>query len=447
METPRMEDRDRRIIRTAQIQGAKTMFRLRESLTARPWVDHLAGCLRFAVVGCLMVILTACDGLLDVDLPGQVEDRELNDPTLGVLLVASAQADFECAHSEYVYSTAHWGDIAWQASGWRDASAWALRVPDGADGGTGQCPETLFRGNFNVYLPLQIARVQAKNAFERIQGFPDAGGTARSANLARAAAYAGYATVHLAELYCEVVLDPDEGAIAPSSAMRVAEEWFTRAIEHAQAAGAQDVADLGRVGRARARNYLGDAAAVADAQAIPEGFVYYATHDASPPRRVNGVYLNNNLNAAFIIAPAYRDLTVDGVPDPRVRVLDTGGVANDGSTPLWVQEHYTSLSDDIPLATWDEAQLIIAEREGGQAAVDAINRIRAKYDLPLFSSTDANEIRDQVIEERRRTLFMQSHRVGDMIRLGLPFETGLDHKNEAYNDALTCYPLPPPDRD
>lgn len=48
---------------------------------------------------------------------------------------------------------------------------------------------------------------------------------------------------------------------------------------------------------------------------------------------------------------------------------------------------------------------------------------------------------DQPIEERRRTLGLQSHRVGDMPEYGVPFRTGGDHKGRAFAGD-TCRQLP-----
>jgi hypothetical protein len=61
--------------------------------------------------------------------------------------------------------------------------------------------------------------------------------------------------------------------------------------------------------------------------------------------------------------------------------------------------------------------------------------------LPLFSSTDPAEIARHVLEERRRELFLDGHRLGDFLRLELRFDTGLNHKRQPYGD-VTCMPLP-----
>lgn len=83
---------------------------------------------------------------------------------------------------------------------------------------------------------------------------------------------------------------------------------------------------------------------------------------------------------------------------------------------------------------------MIAEVEGGQTAVNIINRLRETFDLPPFSSTDEEEIRAQVREERRRELFLQGTRIGDKLRWNEPWATGVNQRGEPYSDR-TCIPL------
>jgi hypothetical protein len=127
----------------------------------------------------------------------------------------------------------------------------------------------------------------------------------------------------------------------------------------------------------------------------------------------------NNNSQSVSIGPSYRNLTFGGVADPRVRVTDTGRTATDG-TRIWAQNKYAALGTAIPLATWREAQLIIAEVEGAQTAVGIINMFHTAAGLPAFSSTNPAAIQQQVIEERRRELFLEGHHLGDIIRYNLP---------------------------
>jgi starch-binding outer membrane protein, SusD/RagB family len=387
--------------------------------------------------------LVGCKGILDVQLPGNVTADALTSASLSGTMVNGVQADFECALSAYIYTTAVWANEMQNASGGNEVASWSGRNFR-PEGGTGQCPVAVSnRGAFAQYTPLQIARGQAENALEIIGGFTDADVPGRQQLLARAALYSGFAHVYLGEAYCQVALDL--GALKPrAAAYTAAEERFTNAIAYATAANNTAIANAARLGRARARINLGKGVeAAADAKLIPANFVYNATYDATPVRRHNDSYENINVKFHMSVDPAYRNLTVGGVPDPRVIATNLNRQGADAVTPVWGQGKYTSLSTPIPMATWDEAQLIIAEVEGGQSAVDAINRIRTKYNLPQYAAGGtAAQIRAQIIEERRRTLFYDGHRLGDQLRFGIPFATGVNQKGVAYNEAATCISLP-----
>ncbi|HEX2693819.1 MAG TPA: RagB/SusD family nutrient uptake outer membrane protein, partial [Gemmatimonadaceae bacterium] len=69
---------------------------------------------------------------------------------------------------------------------------------------------------------------------------------------------------------------------------------------------------------------------------------------------------------------------------------------------------------------YKEAQLIIAEAEGGQTAVDIINALRADAGLPAFSSSDPTAITNEVITARARELFLEGQHLYDVRRLNLP---------------------------
>jgi hypothetical protein len=195
------------------------------------------------------------------------------------------------------------------------------------------------------------------------------------------------------------------------------------------------------IGRARVRldlkNYAG---AAADAKQVTNtAYVFNATYGTQPVRRYNTTVAAGTINAHESIAPEYRGLTVGTVADSRVPVIKDPKRTNgqDGLTPLWIQTKYTALDSPLPIASWDEAQLIIAEAEPA-SAVAALNNIRTKYSLPAY--VGAGSLAD-VQEERRRTLFLTGHRIGDMLRWSIPFATGRNQKGVPYGD-LTCLPLP-----
>jgi starch-binding outer membrane protein, SusD/RagB family len=131
-----------------------------------------------------------------------------------------------------------------------------------------------------------------------------------------------------------------------------------------------------------------------------------------------------------------------------VGVVDAGRSATDTNVPLFQPAKYSSVAAPIRIASWAEAQLILAEAQlaagNTQAAVDIINVLHARAELPAYGGGTPAQVRAQLIEERRRELFLEGHRLGDMIRYevpltpapGTPFPRG-----GQFGDRL-CFPLP-----
>jgi hypothetical protein len=389
----------------------------------------------------LTQLLTACQGVLDVSLPGNVDASALDQPSLAATLVDGAQADFECAFTQYVETTATWSNEVLNSSGGAEVVGWSARFTR-PEAGTGQCPTaTSNRGAFTVYLPLQIARGQAELALEKLGAFTDAEVTGRTLLLGRSAFYSGYSHMLLSEGYCQVAVDAGP-LLTPAAGLAIAEQKFSTAITAATAANNTALLNASRVARARVRIALGNKTGAADdARLVPANFRFDATYASTPVRRRNTVMEDINLKFHLSVAPAYRGLTFGGVADPRVVAINANRVGIDAVTPEWTQGKYAGPESPLPLATWDEAQLILAEAEGGQSAIDAINRIHARYGLPAYGGGTAAQIMAQIIEERRRSLWLDGHQINDHLRFNIPFATGVDQKGVRYNDE-TCIPLP-----
>jgi hypothetical protein len=426
-----------------------------------------------AAAGAAIVALAACDSLLEVELPGQVRGADLDDPRLAEVMVRSVQGDFECALSRYVEAIGEWSHDFY-------------RVDNGSRGRLNQqrsreveiyvqdsCETNTFP---QIYLPMQTARAQGELTVSLIEGFDQAQLTInRDLLLARAHAYTGYAYEILGETMCELAFN-NGPLVTRQQTMQLAVDRFTSAINHAAmvTAPAADVvrADsiryMALVGRARAHLNMGNGPGViADASLVPIGFIRYAEMDASLARRYNRVFNDNNQGApggsAITVHPSYANLTVGGVPDPRVALVDLGlGTGFDRRSHMRTQTKYNDRGADIPFATGREAQLMIAEVSGGQPAVDIINTLRSTVaalpwvvdshpGLPAFSSSDPAAIAAEVWEERRRELFLHGSKLGDLLRIDIPtvvtddFETGVNQRGDPYGPH-TCYPLPDQER-
>jgi hypothetical protein len=401
-----------------------------------------------AIAGALT--MTACADILNVDSPTQVAADLLDDPAHANLLVQGVIGDFDCALGGYTVAQALLGDEL--HDGTFTASRWPTpsRTLSGTEVyGTSGC------AGLGVYTPLSTARWTADDALRKLEAWTDAEVAERSQKIGVVAAYSGYAHVLLGEGLCTVAFDvgPEQ---QPADAFARAEERFTRAIAAATAAGDDETSHMAHVGRARARLNLGNmAGAAADAQVVPAGFEKSAVRSDVDARSRNRVAAESpwsngsgEAGAATSVKEPYRNLTVAGVPDPRVPVTDMEGTTGDAITENWRQDKYQAPSTPMPIATYEEAQLIVAEVEGGQTAVNIINALRAEHNLPPFVSGIEAEIQAAVLEERRRELFLEGHRLGDMRRHDIaPFPaTGTAYnKGGSYGDAR-CFPLPDVER-
>jgi hypothetical protein len=393
---------------------------------------------------------TACGELisLDQDAPSRVLETALRTPENAQLLVTSAISDFECALAQYIVAQGLVGDELIDAQlsqvGW-DYDRRTL-VPALTTYASAQCTATQVPG---VYTPLSIARSTADGILTSLEGWTDEQVANRTDLIAQAAAYAGYSLVLLGEGMCSAALDAGP-ELTPAQLLTAAEERFTRAISAATAANNTAILNMALVGRARARVGLGRLAdARTDALLVPADFVRNANYSAANSRRENLVNTQMYRGGFSSVDPSFRDLTFGGVPDPRVTVVDAGVTGHDRATRIWRAAKYPQISSPIPIASGDEARLIVAEAEVAagnvSAAVAIINALHAKAGLPDYAGGSAAEVRAQVIEERRRELFLESHRLGDVIRYQITLTpapgTPYPLKGGQYGNQV-CFPLP-----
>ncbi|HSM04734.1 MAG TPA: RagB/SusD family nutrient uptake outer membrane protein [Longimicrobiales bacterium] len=398
----------------------------------------------------VLVMAAACDTetFLEVDAPSLLPAEELENPANAALLVNGAIADFECAYGAFVTVQGIMSDELVDAQ--LGAAAWFY---DRRDAGTN--PASAYGVNGcnsaqtpGVYRPVSTARWSADNVLHLLTDVWERGDVVNyDALMARSALYAGFSYTMLGMAMCTAAIDGGP-EVTSASLLGSAETRFTTAIQAAGAAGLDDVATAAQAGRARVRLYLGDdAGAQADAEAVPLDFSYNATFSQDNSRRYNRVFHSNILSTNYSIEAQSRGLTTGGVEDPRTLTFDAGTNANDGTT-LWVQDKYTDYGTPIPIVTGGEALLIRAEIEGGSAAVGYINQLRGRWSLPTFSSGDPDEIRDALVEERRRELWLQGHRQYDMARFNVPLSPvpGTPYPKGGLYGSTTCLPLPDVER-
>ena len=427
----------------------------------------------------LSTTLGACidtESLLDVDIPGRVETDALDNPVLATTLTNSVIGDVECSWNNYVAAASHHSDEWIQSSGNSTMKRWGLRDIDEnfeayASAGCG--------ANYGIFTTLHTARFQGETNFNRLKGFADSAVPNKTALMARIRAYGALPYIAFAEGFCGTPLKSLDGQLNPAGTkvytskdlFAIAEQRFTEALQLADQANLADFRNFALVGRARARlgqeNYAG---AIEDAARVPAGFRFAASRDATTGRRQNALFraISGGPTAPSgqkhaSVAPSYRNVEYKGVKDPRVNVTwDGRSLGFDFSTPHYTHNKATAFETPVTMASYQEAQMIIAEAAtlaGDLArARQILNNFHAAAGLPAITEADTpnrDALLRQVIEERRREFFSEGgHRLRDHLKwrgtaFNVPFlgEAGSDHPNGVDQNGqpygkTTCFPVP-----
>lgn len=386
---------------------------------------------------------SACnlDKLLSIETPSRVAEDALLVPANASLIVASAVADFECALGAYVVASGlASGELL---EGTQTASRWGYDrrgiLPNDSHYSTFECQA------LGVYTPINTARYTNDQARRALAGWSDADVPNRQRLLATASALAGYSVLLLAEGFCSGAIDGGS-ELTTVQLLDSAEVRFTEAIAAAEAAADQNLLNLAYVGRARTRRNQGDMpGAAADAVLVPAGFVYNATAATTAARRNNRVAAEG---AGISVAPTFRNLTVGGVADTRVRAVDAGRNTTDQINRYWQQQKYASTVTPTPIASRIEAQLILAEARGGAEGTLILQNLRTAGGLPALTAAEIADFPGTLREERRRWLWLQGNRWFDLRRdnLTLTPAAGTTYsKGGTYGDQR-CWPLPDVER-
>jgi hypothetical protein len=413
--------------------------------------DGRRGARGVVAVCAVMTLLVACDTeeLLEVSAPSSLPAENVERPEAAALLVNGAIGNFECALGATILVTGiiadEFGDAQLGAAQWPYDRRDANQQP-GSIYGTSGCTSAQGPG---VYSPLSVARWAADNVYRLMEKHTNQEIIKRDSLMAAASLFAGFSLAHLGMTMCSAAIDlgPE---MTNQQLFAEAEQRFGLALTHAAQANIPTYTRAANLGLARVRLFQGKRQEAAAAAAlVPAGFVLNATASDAETRRYNRIYHSNIQTRNYTIEEQSRNLMTEGMPDPRARVINSGQRASDG-TIAWYQQKYTAFGSPIPIARYAEARLIIAEVEGGQTAVDIVNALRAPHGLPPYTGpTDAASIRNLIIEERRRELFVEGFRMHDIHRFQVPLTpaagTEFPVKGGTYGNT-TCLPLPDVER-
>lgn len=416
----------------------------------------------WATVLGLLVVPSACETLRDpltVEPASRIPRAVAEIPVNAKLLSDGAIADFECAFGAYTAMSGLVGEEFMYAQQTASRTPYDRRntSKDDIDYAINSCTN-----NLGVYTPLQVARASNENLLRLLNEWTDAevsagpGAPNRTNLIAIASAYAGYSFVLLGEGFCSMAIsniNADNtitygGEISRDSVQRRAIARFTEAIAAATTANNTNIRTMAYLGRARAKlNLLDYAGAKADAQEVPAGYNFNVTASEANTRRRNRVFdENSGVASALSVGIPYRTLN-----DPRVPVATTGAVSATG-VQHYFQQKYLSFSAPLPLATYEEAQLIIAEADirgpTFATALPILTASRARGNQGAFTGTTQAQYLAELIDQRRRELFAESHHLGDLLRyqitptpaVGSPY-----HFGGTYGTQI-CLPLPAAER-
>jgi starch-binding outer membrane protein, SusD/RagB family len=374
------------------------------------------------------VILAGCDGFLEVDNPGGIQDSGLNDDVVFGGLVFGMEEDFGVALSEMAMDAGvmadEWSYVG-NSSSTQNYSDGILR-PDEVG------------GHWNR---MQRARWVAEDGVRRMVDIWGQERMDRSELAVRARLAAGFANRMMGELFCEAIFDG--GPAEPHTrAFEVAEVHFSEAARMAQAQGDANRHFAALGARATVRAWQGDwDGAAADAAQVPAEFshdqMYWATGATFPSsggRAGNWVWRDNAHRDLFTVAESrWADLGTDPrVPSDTLFAADgVARVANDGTTIFVQQRKYTEPGSDIPLVKGTEMLLLRAEARlrtnDVPGAMTLINQNRAQYGLSTDVTAENEAEAWQILRDHRAAeVWLEARRLWDLRRWDDPFLAGRD---------------------
>jgi hypothetical protein len=411
---------------------------------------------RLAAATGLAVLLTACStsDLLKVQAPNSVPADIYSNPAYATLMVNSVIGDFECAFGSFVVAEGIATDELHDAS--LNNGNWNL---DRRDNGftSGFYGVNACTTQTGIYTPLSTARGEADAAIKSLSGWTAAQVPNLVSLQAQANLYAGFSYATLGMSMCQAAFDMGP-LVDQKGIFALAEARFTAAIAAAQTAGLTSVVNAAYAGRARVRLYQHNlTGAIADAQLVPSGFVFNAAMDATNARRFNHVFQGISTAGTATVETTARALTTEnGQADPRSAMTLLKTAPADGVAQIYIPAKYNAATltageaIPMPITRYAEAQLVLAEAQGGTNAVNIINTMRAAVGLnPYTGPTDDASITALIASERQRVLFLEGFRGFDIERLALPLvpAAGAAYLQGGVYGATVCLPVPDIERD
>jgi hypothetical protein len=299
----------------------------------------------------------------------------------------------------------------------------------------------------------------AKNTAERLTNVLGSA-AANDKMMAQVQTTSAWALLMLGEGFCEGVIEENGPVVTDVQMTTAAVAELTTAMATAQAAGATAYYNWALAGRARANLWLGNwDAALADAKAVPDGFVHYAQYSGNSSRQQNWIVFvatigYNNAGGVREKWWPHVDTDKEMLIDPYTKQLDKrveiwhdpGTIGVDGKTDYYSQWKYKDGEADVPMTHSDEMKLIEAEvyyQKGDYAgAQKVLNALRAAVDLdPLPTTTDKAKVMEYLLHETFAELWVEGRRMSYLHRWGKTADIF-----KPINDVNNLRPLPRPSK-
>ena len=394
----------------------------------------------------LVVVAVACsDKFLQVTNPNVI-DASTVDPTSGAAILAnSTQQNFATALGWLsMYSGWFSGEIN-VSDTFPTRNEFGFRLISDLNGSL----------QTDVWAPISLAAASAKTVLDLTLPTP-----ATNINIARAATFRGFAILYIATDFCTGTLSSGP-ELTTAQLLDSASFWFGRAIDVGKANASVDgiaLANAALVGRARTKLQKSDnAGALADATAVPAGFVFnlnYADDANSRTRLSNRLFQFTFDRSALSVAPLFRNAT-----DTRVPFLAPGVTKLNGQDAVpggfYQQTKFNAYAAPIRLASRLEADYIAAEASKDVTQQLALINARrtASAQSVYTGGNDAASVLTELYNQRAFEFYLEGKRLADFRRSPASTQfitaSGQPYFKPGYANTgtQTCYPLPRAERD
>ncbi len=373
------------------------------------------------------VAVISCSDFLEVTDPGRYTDDALNTPIALAAVANGIEGDFTSQMGSLIFYYGEMSDELMATGTWNpDFDIDNGRVPTLTSQGSVQ-----YQGN---WLGSRIASQKAQERFQTVM--PDSAD--RTLLMARVVAIEGWANLFLGMYNCESPKSANGDIVSDIEMYKMAIPLLTKAASIAKTAGSVPYERFAIAGRARANLFAGNLdAALADAQTIPDDYVYSAKFSNAGGSvsmyLVTVAYRGRNKAAGLDkIHWAKVDTIAGFMKDPYSGQLDKrmpithprNERGADGVTQHYNEEKYKDPADDVPMTHGREMRLIEAEvyyRKGDFVkAMERINYVRNLGQMPpITGATTDTQVRDALLWERFVNLFLEGQRMNDLHRFGL----------------------------